>query len=95
MADTSFLDWPFFDDAHRALAEDVRAWATAEVAPHDEGDVDAAARGLVRRLGAAATSAANVACLRFPPRARSPATTTPIEPPAKPASASGGSEVGT
>jgi len=53
MADASFLDWPFFDDAHRRLAHETRAWAAAEVTPHDEGDVDAAARDLVRRLGAA------------------------------------------
>ena len=53
MADRSFLDWPFFDDAHRALAPEIRAWAAAEVTPHDEGDVDAASRDLVRRLGAA------------------------------------------
>jgi acyl-CoA dehydrogenase len=53
MADHSFLDWPFFDDAHRVLAQEVRAWTAAEITSHDEGEVDAAARDLVRRLGAA------------------------------------------
>ena len=27
MADTSFLDWPFFDDRHRAFAAAVDGWA--------------------------------------------------------------------
>jgi len=53
MADTSFLDWPFFDDAHRALAQEIRAWTAAEVVAHTAGDVEAASRDLVRRLGAA------------------------------------------
>lgn len=53
MADRTFLDWPFFDDAHRALAERLEAWCEAELGGgHDEEDVDAACRDLVRRLGA-------------------------------------------
>lgn len=53
MADCTFLDWPFFDDAHRALAERLEAWCEAELGgAHDEEDVDAACRDLVRRLGA-------------------------------------------
>jgi acyl-CoA dehydrogenase len=46
------LRWPFFDDAHRALAVAADAWAAARVAQTpDHGDVDAACRGWVRALG--------------------------------------------
>ena len=45
--------WPFFDDTHRALAADLRAWALAHADVHGDGDVDAACRALVRRLGEA------------------------------------------
>ncbi len=53
MADTSFLDWPFFDDDHRRLAADIDAWAEAEVAPreHEEDDVDTLSRNFVELLG--------------------------------------------
>ena len=42
MADTSFLDWPFFDDSHRSLAREIDSWAAGHMAPlaHDHGDVD-------------------------------------------------------
>ena len=54
MPDRTFLGWPFFDDAHRRLADELEAWVAREVEPlaHDEGDVDATCRELVRRLGA-------------------------------------------
>ena len=53
MSDRLFLDWPFFDDSHRRLAEAIEAWCSAELAaPHGE-DVDAECRDLVRRLGSA------------------------------------------
>ena len=53
MADRSFLDWPFFADHHRALADDLEAWCqTALVYDHDENDVDTACRDLVGKLGA-------------------------------------------
>ena len=53
MADTSFLAWPFFDDAHRQLAGEVGAWADREVAPHahETHDVDRLTRRLVQTLG--------------------------------------------
>ena len=50
MADRSFLDWPFFDDRHRALAEALDEWATRHL-PVDHSDVDAACRTLVEDLG--------------------------------------------
>ena len=34
MPDRSFLAWPFFDDAHRALAAKLDTWTAAEIAPH-------------------------------------------------------------
>jgi acyl-CoA dehydrogenase len=53
MADRTFLAWPFFDDAHRALAEKLDAWTAREIAPHehDESDVDALSARFVRMLG--------------------------------------------
>ncbi len=50
MADRSFLAWPFFDDRHRAWAERLESWA-ADNLPVAHGDVDAACRELVARLG--------------------------------------------
>lgn len=50
MADTSFLDWPFFEDRHRELATRLDAWASANLDGIDHGDVDAACRDLVGRL---------------------------------------------
>ena len=51
MADSTFLHWPFMDDAHRALADDIRAAAPAlaDAAAHTE--VDVATRAAVRALG--------------------------------------------
>ena len=54
MADRSFLDWPFFDDSHRRLAAELEEWCGSELGgAHDEEDVDAVCRSLVRKLGAA------------------------------------------
>ncbi len=54
MADTRFLDWPFFDTGHAELARTLDAWAQQQGlgAAHDP-DVDAACRALVRQLGQA------------------------------------------
>ena len=51
--DWSFLDWPFFEDRHRQFAQDLDAWAAANLAHLDGSDVDGACRALVRALGAA------------------------------------------
>ncbi len=55
MSDRTFLDWPFFDEAHRALARQAAAWADAEVPEAEPGEdgLDAACRDLVAALGAA------------------------------------------
>ncbi|SFS46406.1 acyl-CoA dehydrogenase [Sulfitobacter marinus] len=52
MSDRSFLDWPFFEDRHRALADDLDAWAAGALAGVDHSDTDAACRSLVAMLGA-------------------------------------------
>jgi len=58
MADTRYLDWPFFEPRHRALAEQLHDFAGASLAPiahvpaGDEARLDQACREIVQRLGA-------------------------------------------
>jgi len=52
MSDKSYLELPFFDEAHRALERDLDAWCAASLHV-DHGDTDAACRALVRQLGTA------------------------------------------
>ncbi|MFC7047615.1 acyl-CoA dehydrogenase family protein [Emcibacter nanhaiensis] len=56
MSDTSYLDWPFFEDHHRALARDLDAWCHANLpaivdaeGAHD--NVDDTCRTLVKVMG--------------------------------------------
>ena len=50
---TDHLAWPFFDDRHRDFAAGLDGWiATGGLGAVDHGDVDAACRTLVARLGA-------------------------------------------
>ena len=51
MADSSFLDWPFFEERHRKLAKDLEAWASAHLAASHDANIDEACRKLVRELG--------------------------------------------
>jgi len=53
MADQSYLDWPFFDDAHRRLAREIEEWAQRELdgAREDESNTDAEARALIQKFG--------------------------------------------
>jgi acyl-CoA dehydrogenase len=51
MADRSFLDWPFLDDGHRALADALESWCAAHLTGHHGTDIDAECRRLVRALG--------------------------------------------
>jgi acyl-CoA dehydrogenase len=53
MPDRSFLDWPFFEPRHRALAEELDAWARASLGAIDHADTDAACKRLVAVLGEA------------------------------------------
>lgn len=50
MADKTYLDWPFFADRHRTLADTVERWSASNL-PVAHDDVDAACRDLVGRLG--------------------------------------------
>lgn len=51
MADKTFLNWPFFDDKHRDLAQRLDVWAQKELAAIDHSDTDVACRLLVTALG--------------------------------------------
>ena len=56
MADATFLRWPFFDDAHRALAEELETWAALELPKsagrgHDAAGLDDACRTVASMLG--------------------------------------------
>lgn len=53
MADTSWLDWPFFEDRHRAMAAELEAWCIDALADIDHHDTDEACRRLVAALGEA------------------------------------------
>ena len=54
MPDTSFLDWPFLDQRHRAWAAEVEAWAAAQAERlSDEHDADGSVINLARAMGEA------------------------------------------
>ena len=52
MADRSFLDWPFFDDRHRAFAAGLESWAdrTDAVGLHGDHDLDGDCRTILKAL---------------------------------------------
>ena len=51
MPDRTYLDWPFFDDRHRALAADAAAWRDRSLDRQSEADPSAACRAYVAALG--------------------------------------------
>src|SRR6185295_11087622 len=51
MPDRTYLDWPFFDDAHRALQREVEAWRDREWRRADETNPAAACSDYVAQLG--------------------------------------------
>ena len=51
MSDKTYLDWPFFEERHRVLAQELDAWAAANVSHLHGRDVDSACRELVGKLG--------------------------------------------
>ena len=51
MVDRSYLDWPFFEDRHRALAARLDAWSAEHLGNVDHDDVDDACQKLVADLG--------------------------------------------
>ena len=57
MSDKSFLNWPFFEDRHRDLADQLDQWAGANLGNVDHSDVDEACRKLVKAFGASGIAA--------------------------------------
>ncbi|MGI8742316.1 MAG: acyl-CoA dehydrogenase family protein [Bryobacteraceae bacterium] len=53
MADRKYLDWPFFEARHRALAIELDQWAAVHLPAVHGKDIDEACRKLVSQLGAA------------------------------------------
>jgi acyl-CoA dehydrogenase len=53
VTDRTFLDWPFFDDGHRRLADELERWCRAELGEPHGDDIDAACIHLAKRMGAA------------------------------------------
>ncbi|MFA5596350.1 MAG: acyl-CoA dehydrogenase family protein [Pusillimonas sp.] len=51
MTDTTWLDWPFFDERHPDFAQTLDAWCEANLSHIDHSDTDQACRDLVRALG--------------------------------------------
>jgi acyl-CoA dehydrogenase len=58
MPDKTFLNWPFFEERHRALAAGIESWcaanlpsANASASDDTHANLDAACRDLVRRFG--------------------------------------------
>jgi len=51
VSDLAYLDWPFFEPRHAALARELDAWAGEHVIDAHGKDVDAECRALVRSLG--------------------------------------------
>ena len=78
MPDTSYLDWPFFDDKHRVLAESVELWAAAHVDQIIETSdgLDDTCVNLVRKLGDAGICRQAVAEDDSPFDVRSPVSYT-------------------
>lgn len=52
MSDQTFLNWPFFDQAHRELVSELDLWAKKNIHDHvhDDADVDQDCKDLVRNL---------------------------------------------
>ena len=50
MADTTYLTWPFFEDHHRKLVDELQRWCQINL-PVDHADVDVACKALVVKLG--------------------------------------------
>jgi acyl-CoA dehydrogenase len=51
MSDRTSLEWPFFNGAHRQLAQDVAAWRDGKLQVQDDRDPYAACREYVGQLG--------------------------------------------
>jgi alkylation response protein AidB-like acyl-CoA dehydrogenase len=49
--DDATFAWPFFDESHRTLARELRAWTDEAMPPIDHADAEWSSRRLVRALG--------------------------------------------
>ncbi|MEL6961625.1 MAG: acyl-CoA dehydrogenase family protein [Pseudomonadota bacterium] len=52
MVDRTFLNWPFFEERHRALAAELESWAICNLINRKDRGIDQICRDLVARLGA-------------------------------------------
>lgn len=68
---TDWLDWPFFEPRHRALAGRLDAWCASNLGDEHPKDVDAACRKLVAELGSAGFLELCVASKKQAPDVRS------------------------
>lgn len=53
MADRTYLDWPFLEEGHRALAREVSSWRDQHLRESHDADPSKACRAYVTQLGAA------------------------------------------
>ena len=53
MPDRSYLDWPFFEARHKALANGLDAWASGHLGAIDHTNTDETCKALVKALGEA------------------------------------------
>lgn len=53
MADTLYLEWPFFEDSHRQLAKELEAWAAQNISHPQPTHADEQCKTLVQQLGLA------------------------------------------
>ena len=59
MSDTTFLNWPFFDESHRIFASELTTWAKQEIAPLENEDhhsneiLDSSFKNIIKKLGEA------------------------------------------
>lgn len=51
MSDTTYLNWPFFNEEHRQLQTELDNWASQNLHQTHGNDVDQACRDLVKQLG--------------------------------------------
>lgn len=48
--DQSYLEWPFFEDHHRNLANDLESWCQKNIKNIDHSDVDQACKDILQKL---------------------------------------------
>lgn len=51
MSDKTYLQWPFFEDKHRELSEELENWSANQLARLDHSDPDLLCKSLVEALG--------------------------------------------